>query len=126
MKNTQILKSFQSTFILSVTLLLFSACSQTAPIQPVKRPNVIFIMADDQRSDMLSTNGNPYVKTPHLDRLAAEGCNFKNAFAVSGVCSPSRADWGLFSLKGRFFLRKVCTSEWSTPDHMEQPYLSDE
>jgi len=93
MKNTQILKSFQSTFILSVTLLLFSACSQTAPIQPVKRPNVIFIMADDQRSDMLSTNGNPYVKTPHLDRLAAEGCNFKNAFAVSGVCSPSRADF---------------------------------
>ncbi|MCP4314386.1 MAG: sulfatase-like hydrolase/transferase [Bacteroidetes bacterium] len=93
MKNLQILKNYQSTLILSLTLLLFSACSQRAPVQPGKRPNVIFIMADDQRSDMLSTNGNPYVKTPHLDRLAAEGCNFKNAFTVSGVCSPSRADF---------------------------------
>jgi arylsulfatase A-like enzyme len=87
----KILKNYQSTLILSLTLLLFSACSQRAPVQPEKRPNVIFIMADDQRSDMLSANGNPYVKTPHLDRLASEGCNFKNAFTVSGVCSPSRA-----------------------------------
>ncbi len=89
--STQIPWKIRSAFILAAALLLFSACTQRAPVQPEKRPNVIFIMADDQRSDMLSANGNPHVKTPHLDRLAAEGCNFKNAFTVSGVCSPSRA-----------------------------------
>jgi len=56
-----------------------------------RRPNVVFIIADDQRWDMLSCMGNRYVKTPHLDRLAAQGCVFENAFTVSGVCSPSRA-----------------------------------
>ena len=87
----RILKRTPCLFYIIAAWLLFPACSQDAPVQAEKRPNVVFIMADDQRSDMLSTNGNPYVKTPHLDRLAAEGCNFKNAFTVSGVCSPSRA-----------------------------------
>jgi len=91
--STRIYKITLSSFMLTAALFLFSACSRTAPIKPGKRPNVIFIMADDQRFDMLSTNGNPNVKTPHLDRLAAEGCNFINAFTVSGVCSPSRADF---------------------------------
>jgi len=91
--STRILKNILSTFILAAVVLLFSGCSQTPPVNPVKRPNVIFIMADDQRFDMLSINGNPYVKTPNLDRLAAEGCNFANAFTVSGVCSPSRAEF---------------------------------
>ncbi len=91
--STRILKNILSTFILAAVVLLFSGCSQTPPVNPVKRPNVIFIMADDQRFDMLSINGNPYVKTPNLDRLAAEGCNFANAFTVSAVCSPSRAEF---------------------------------
>ncbi len=82
-------------FILSslVALLLLMACGREQANHQLIRPNIIFIMADDQRHDMLSVNGNPYVKTPNLDRLAAEGCNFTNAFTVSGVCSPSRAEF---------------------------------
>ncbi len=77
--------------IAALTFLI--ACSQDSEDSQNKRPNIIFIMADDQRHDMLSVNGNHYVKTPNLNRLAAEGCNFINAFTVSGVCSPSRADF---------------------------------
>ncbi len=92
-RKSLVFKSLQIATLLTIAVLPFTGCSQNAPIHPIKRPNVIFIMADDQRFDMLNTNGNPYVRTPHLDRLAAEGCNFKNAFTVSGVCSPSRADF---------------------------------
>lgn len=79
-------------FVITALLSLCS-CGQVTEEQGTKRPNVIFILADDQRQDMLSCQGNPYVRTPHLDRLAAEGCRFENAFTVSGVCSPSRANF---------------------------------
>ena len=80
--------------LLPIAALTFlTACSQESEVSQTRRPNIIFILADDQRHDMLSVNGNPYVKTPNLDRLAAEGCNFTNAFTVSGVCSPSRAEF---------------------------------
>jgi len=55
------------------------------------RPNVVILLADDLRWDMAGCTGNPYARTPHVDRLAAEGCLFENAFATSGVCAPSRA-----------------------------------
>jgi N-acetylglucosamine-6-sulfatase len=58
-----------------------------------KRPNVVFILSDDQRADMTSCAGNKYIRTPHLDRLANEGALFENAFCTAGVCSPSRASF---------------------------------
>lgn len=81
--------------VFNLILLLFfsflSACVKQNSTTEPKKPNIVFILADDQRYDMLSCNGNPYVQTPNLDRLAEEGCNFTQAFTVSGVCSPSRA-----------------------------------
>lgn len=58
-----------------------------------KRPNVVFMIADDQRADMLSCMGNRYLKTPNCDRLASEGIRFTNAFVTSAVCSPSRGSF---------------------------------
>ena len=55
------------------------------------RPNVILILSDNQSSTLLGTYGNEEVKTPNIDRLAQEGIRFNNAFAVNGVCSPTRA-----------------------------------
>lgn len=55
-----------------------------------KRPNVVLIVSDDHRTDLMSCAGNPYMKTPHFDRLAAEGIRFENGFSTAGVCSPSR------------------------------------
>ena len=55
------------------------------------RPNIILILSDNQSSSLLGTYGNKEIKTPNIDRLANEGIRFNNAFAVNGVCSPTRA-----------------------------------
>ena len=54
------------------------------------RKNILFIMADQLRSDYLACNGHPTIKTPNIDALAATGINFTNAFCQSAVCGPSR------------------------------------
>ncbi len=55
-----------------------------------RRPNIIFILTDDQGWQDLGSFGHPYLKTPHLDRLATEGASFTNFYVASPVCSPSR------------------------------------
>jgi N-acetylglucosamine-6-sulfatase len=55
------------------------------------RPNVLVILCDDLRWDSLGYAGNPYVKSPHIDRIAHEGVNFRNTFCTTSLCSPSRA-----------------------------------
>lgn len=55
-----------------------------------ERPNLIFIFADDWGWGDLGCHGHPYVKTPHIDRLAREGTDFYRFTVASGVCSPSR------------------------------------
>ena len=54
------------------------------------RRNIVFILTDDQRFDALGIL-NDYFRTPHLDRLAAGGLLFENAFVTTSLCSPSRA-----------------------------------
>jgi len=55
------------------------------------QPNVIFILTDDQGYWAMGCAGNRELRTPNLDRLAAEGIRFENFFCVSPVCSPARA-----------------------------------
>ena len=54
-------------------------------------PNIVLIVADDHGLDALGCYGNPVIKTPHLDALAADGTRFTNAFCTTASCSPSRA-----------------------------------
>jgi len=71
-----------------------------APLAPAtRRPNIIFVLGDDVRWDDLGCTGHPFVKTPHIDRLAAEGACFRNAFVTTPICSPSRASFltGLYA-----------------------------
>lgn len=56
-----------------------------------KPRNVIFILVDDMRHDVMGFVGHPFVKTPRIDELAREGVHFKNAFVTTSLCSPSRA-----------------------------------
>ncbi|MDO8543235.1 MAG: sulfatase-like hydrolase/transferase [Opitutaceae bacterium] len=56
------------------------------------KPDIIFILADDVRWDDLSVGGHPFSKTPNIDRVAREGAMFRNAFATTVICSPSRAN----------------------------------
>lgn len=60
--------------------------------------NVLWICTDQQRFDTLGCYGNPWVKTPNLDRLAQMGVRFEQAYAQSPVCGPSRASF----LTGRY------------------------
>ncbi|MFH1737901.1 MAG: sulfatase-like hydrolase/transferase [bacterium] len=55
------------------------------------RPNILFIMTDQQRFDCVGANGNKIIQTPNLDRLAARSANFSHCFVQSPVCTPSRA-----------------------------------
>lgn len=56
-----------------------------------RRPNVLFILTDDQRSDAIGLGGNRHLNTPHIDRLGREGIHFRNTFCTTSLCSPSRA-----------------------------------
>jgi arylsulfatase A-like enzyme len=55
------------------------------------RPNIIVIVVDDLRSDEFAAGGHPYLKTPHIDRLAKEGASFSRAMHATPLCSPNRA-----------------------------------
>lgn len=69
---------------------LWSGCSRTTA--PSARPNLVFVLTDDQRWDAMSLQGRSGpLKTPNIDRLGREGVYFRNAFATTALCSPSRA-----------------------------------
>lgn len=58
-----------------------------------ERPNLVFILTDDQRYDTLGCTGNGIVKTPNIDRLAEQGTLFTQATVTSAICTPSRASY---------------------------------
>jgi len=72
-------------------LLLSLALPVLALAAPAKRPNILFILTDDQRWDALSLAGHRHLRTPNIDRLGREGVYFRNAFCTTSLCSPSRA-----------------------------------
>ena len=55
------------------------------------KPNLLVILIDDLRFDETAASGHPYMKSPHIDRLAHEGAVFANAFHTTPLCSPNRA-----------------------------------
>jgi arylsulfatase len=63
-----------------------------------ERPNILWICTDQQRSDTIHALGNAQIRTPHLDRLAAEGVAFTRAYCQAPICTPSRASF----LTGRY------------------------
>src|SRR5579862_7371136 len=66
-----------------------AAVAKSADAQ--SRPNILFIMADEFRTDALGCAGNPIVKTPHLDGLAGQGVRFSHTYCQGPLCQPSRA-----------------------------------
>ena len=67
------------------------AAAAAAPAQVPARPNILFILTDDQGAWALGAAGNREIVTPHLDRLASEGAYLPNFFCASPVCSPAIA-----------------------------------
>ncbi len=62
------------------------------------KPNILWICTDQQRFDTIHSLGNPDIRTPHIDRLVAQGVAFTKAYVQSPICSPSRASF----LTGRY------------------------
>src|SRR3989440_9595386 len=79
------MKPFIVAILLALSLAPSRALAQTT------RPNILFIVTDDQRWDCLSCAGHPFLKTPNIDRIASEGAYFENMFVSIPLCSPSRA-----------------------------------
>ncbi|UWS79064.1 sulfatase-like hydrolase/transferase [Phaeobacter sp. G2] len=85
-----------------------------------KRPNVLWIMADQLRFDYLSCYGHPHLHTPHIDALAKRGVQFNKAYIQSPVCGPSR----MSAYTGRYV--RSHGSTWNgMPLRVGEPTLGD-
>ena len=76
--------------------LILAGCSEKketglASQKPIDRPNIILFVADDHGTDAIGAYGNSVIKTPNLDKLAAEGVRFNNAYCTSASCAASRS-----------------------------------
>jgi arylsulfatase A-like enzyme len=82
-------KFIRSAGGLGMALLGRNAAGRSAG--PGRPPNLLFILTDDQRWDTLGCMGNPILETPNIDRLAADGVIFDNAFVTTSICPSNRA-----------------------------------
>lgn len=73
------------------TFLALFACANPAASQDKRRPNIVFIMADDLGINDLSCYGRKDQPTPNLDRLAKQGKRFTTAYSAASICSPTRS-----------------------------------
>ncbi len=98
------MKSFL-ILILTIFLFVFNSCQQKVEIK--KKPNFLFILADDYGYHDLSISGSKFYETPNIDRIASEGMIFTDGYATCQVCSPSRAS----IMTGKFPVRHGIT-DW--------------
>ena len=105
-----------------LTALLLAPLAALHAVEPPK-PNIIFVLSDDQRFNSLGMTGDPVTQTPNLDRLAREGVFFQNAYTTSPICGPSRANiftgqWerknriGFTDLSQNFVLQEAFNNSW--------------
>jgi len=80
----------EAMFCVLLAVVLANATALQADSLAGKRPNILFLLTDDQGYGDISAHGNPVLKTPHLDRLRAESLRFTD-FHVSPTCSPTRS-----------------------------------
>ncbi len=88
---------FPAHAILGLVILLGCCLPKVSAYEPAiaSRPNILFILTDDQRADTIGALGNPVIQTPHVDRLVHEGLSFDRAYVQGSmqgaVCVPARA-----------------------------------
>jgi arylsulfatase A-like enzyme len=83
--------SIRSAFCAVWLLVPSPSAAAAGEPAPTSHPNIILILADDMRWDVMGCAGNPLLKTPEIDRLAAAGTRFTDAFVTTSICCISRA-----------------------------------
>lgn len=83
--------AIKKRFRCSLAYALIGVCFFSCQEKKMKPPNVIIIMTDDQGYGDIAAHGNPYIETPHMDKLHDESIRLEN-FHVSPTCSPTRAE----------------------------------
>src|SRR5690349_8069515 len=73
-----------------LAIIIWMLLSSALLAADAARPNILFIVTDDQAEWAMSCSGHPDAKTPNLDRIAREGVRLTNCFTPTPVCSPSR------------------------------------
>lgn len=79
------------TFIIIFSILLYGSIRNVPAAAQKSPPNIIIIFADDLGYGDLGCYGHPTIRTPNLDRMAAEGMRFTQFYVAANICSPSRA-----------------------------------
>ena len=104
------IKTLHASFVVGLSLFCFVSCNQQARQQKI-RPNILVVMSDNQSDIHVGVYGDKTVRTPNMDKMAAEGVRFTNAFCNSPSCTPSRAGF----LTGQDIWRlKEGADLWST------------
>lgn len=95
-----------------------------------KRPNLLFILTDDQGAWAMRCAGNTDIHTPNLDRLADEGTRFENFFCASPVCSPVRASILTGCIPSQHgvhdWIRSGSLDKKALGEHADHPYFASE
>ena len=91
MRRLHLALSWRSLFKLCVALFALLSPSSTHAAEPTRLPNVVLIFTDDQGYGDVGCFGATDIKTPHIDRLAAEGRRFTSFYVSQAVCTASRA-----------------------------------
>jgi arylsulfatase A-like enzyme len=138
-------RSFLALFVFCLLLAIFflESCTSSRhdPGGQTGRPNVLLIFTDQQHVEMMSAVGNPYVKTPNMDKIAERGVLFRQSYCTSPVCGPARSsiitgrmphetgvEWNGDSLKsgiknvGQLFREAGYQTIWGGKWHLPESY----
>ena len=83
-------RTHKTIILLTSLIVTITSCNSDKRI-PLKKPNIIYIMADDLTTQAISAYGHNLNNTPNIDRIANEGMLFNNASVTNSICAPSRA-----------------------------------
>ena len=85
----------------AAALTMAGAGLGASPSENGRKPNLLFIMTDQQHAGMISCSGNEYLKTPAIDSIARDGVRFEHAYVSNPVCVPSRIGMATGVMPGR-------------------------
>ena len=102
----------------AAALTVAGLCAAGAPAEPAARPNIVFILVDDLGWADVGCFGSKYYETPNIDRLAAQGMRFTDAYAACAVCSPTRASIMTGKYPARLRLTDWIPGEGDAPTHV--------